>query len=149
MGFKEAVRTCLREKFFTLKGRASRSEYWYFSLFFFIYVLALFAILFAIGGLKSTSTGEFSKLLIVVFGIGAIGVIILYIPYITLMVRRFHDRGLSGWWVLAVVVLSSVPVVGFIVGIVSLVITVSKGTDGENKFGPDPLQAQNRADVFS
>lgn len=32
MGFKEAVRTCLN-KYATFSGRASRSEYWYFSLF--------------------------------------------------------------------------------------------------------------------
>ena len=65
------------------------------------------------------------------------------------MVRRYHDRNLSGWWVLGVMIGTNIPYVGVVIGIVSLVITILKGTEGENRFGPDPLQEQNSAEVFA
>ena len=46
MGFTEAIRTCLREKYFTFKGRASRSEYWYYTLFMFLVWMVLAAAFF-------------------------------------------------------------------------------------------------------
>lgn len=149
MGFKEAVRTCLREKYFTFSGRASRSEYWYYMLFVTLVWIALIAVIALVGGQDLFVYGDFGAvngLLIAIVMIVGIG---LYIPTISAMVRRYHDRNLSGWWVLGVMIGTNIPYVGVVIGIVSLVITILKGTEGENRFGPDPLQEQNSAEVFA
>lgn len=44
LSFGKAVSICLNKKYATFKGRARRSEYWYFALFEFI-VLAIATIL--------------------------------------------------------------------------------------------------------
>jgi uncharacterized membrane protein YhaH (DUF805 family) len=54
------------------------------------------------------------------------------LPGIAVSVRRLHDLDRSGWWLL----LAFVPVVGIIV---LLIWFCTKGTDGSNRFGPDPL----------
>ncbi|WP_152971180.1 DUF805 domain-containing protein, partial [Rhizobium ecuadorense] len=54
MGFTEAVRTVLKQKYATFSGRASRSEYWWFMLFYGLALLALiipaFVLAFAFSG---------------------------------------------------------------------------------------------------
>lgn len=149
MGFKEAVRTCLREKYFTFSGRASRSEYWWFVLFQILVSIALVGLFFMLGGVNSIQSGQMTTLSIIVMIVAGLLWLYLYIPFITVYVRRFHDYNLSGWWVLAVFVIGAVPYVGFVASIVAFVITVLKGTDGDNKYGPDPLREQGAADVFA
>lgn len=149
MGFQEAVRTCLREKYFTFSGRASRSEYWWYVLFQLLVMLVMVAVFFLFGGMQAIETGSFSTLNIIVSVLIGLVMIYIYIPYIAVYVRRFHDYNLSGWLVLAVFVLSNIPYVGFVISIAAIVVTCLKGTDGDNKYGPDPLQDQNSADVFA
>ncbi len=155
MGFKEAVRTCLREKYFTFRGRASRSEYWYYYLFILLVSVVYFLIIAALFGFNpppivgASRNIEFSTIQYVAFAVGGILAIYLYIPLLVAQVRRFHDRNLSGWWILAGIVVGFVPFVGIIASIAIFVITVLKGTDGDNKYGPDPLKVQNSADVFA
>ena len=72
--FIEAIQVCF-SKYFDGKGRASRSEFWYFALFTFI--------------LDAVT--------------GGIAVLFLLIPSITVQVRRLHDIGKSAWallWIL-------------------------------------------------
>lgn len=144
MTFSEAVRTCLREKYATFSGRASRSEYWWFFLAYMIAMVVLGALLALTGGFE----GNFN----IVSGIVGIALLIVFlgliIPVIAVTVRRFHDRNLSGWWYLGLVVLGMVPFVGIAASIASLVITILKGTEGPNNFGPDPLGAGD-AEIFS
>ena len=149
MGFKEAIRVCLREKYFTLSGRASRSEYWYFYLFAVLCWIAIAVLFFGIGGIRAFETGQFTAINYIVGAVGVIAFFYLLIPSITAQVRRFHDRGLSGWWVLLGMIFGNIPYIGTVVGIAMLVITILKGTDGDNKYGPDPLKMQNSADVFA
>lgn len=153
MGFKEAVRTCF-SKYFTLKGRAPRSEYWWFILFQYLVLIDMVAIMVMIaGGLEQLGddvmSGAMGTGFIVLAILFVIVFIALFIPAITVQVRRFHDRDLSGWWVLAAMILGQIPYIGFVVSIAVLVVTVMKGTEGDNRFGPDPLQVQNSADVFA
>ncbi|HHB81462.1 MAG TPA: DUF805 domain-containing protein, partial [Aliiroseovarius sp.] len=58
-----------------------------------------------------------------------------FLPNISVMVRRLHDTDRSGWWYWIVLV----PLIGFILLIVWF---ASKGTTGDNRFGPDPLGGQ-------
>lgn len=118
MEFSEAVRTVLTERYADFSGRAQRSEYWWFVLFYFLVALAVGAI----GAISETLGG----ILNVVVTLG------LLIPSIAVAVRRFHDMDRSGWWVLLVLI----PVIGTIV---LLIWFTQRGTDGPNRFGPDPL----------
>ena len=146
MGFKEAIRTCVRDKYATFSGRASRSEYWYF----FLFVILVASVLIGVGAVFSTgNSGQISTLSGIFFGAAGLFYLGMLIPMIAAGVRRFHDRNLSGWWYLGAMVAGAIPFVGIAASIAALVITVLKGTDGENKFGEDPLLVQNRADVFS
>ncbi len=149
MGFKEAIRTCVREKYITFSGRASRSEYWYFILFYFLVSVAFIALGVLLGGTSSVETGEMSTGLILTLALGTVVSLALFLPMIAVVVRRFHDRNLSGWWYLVSIIAGAVPFVGILASIAVFVITVLKGTDGENKFGPDPLVAQSGAEVFA
>ena len=76
--FVEAIKVCLT-KYVDGKGRASRSEYWYFALFTFIIDVAT----------------------------GGVAAILVLLPSITVSVRRLHDIGKSAWvllWVLLPVI---------------------------------------------
>ncbi|MBP2489427.1 uncharacterized membrane protein YhaH (DUF805 family) [Rhizobium leguminosarum] len=108
MGFTEAVRTVLKQKYATFSGRASRSEYWWFMLF---YVLTAFTISFVAGltGTFSGLQGGISALATVFLVIGGLFIVALILPLISLQVRRFHDRNMSGWWYLALVILRWFP----------------------------------------
>lgn len=119
MDFAQAVKTCLN-KYADFSGRAQRSEYWYFFLF-----LVIVDIVASV--LDSALFGDFSALYL-------IATLALIVPSIAAGVRRLHDTGRSGWWLL----LAFIPVVGAIVLIVFL---CQRGTAGPNQFGPDPLQA--------
>ncbi|PDT12394.1 DUF805 domain-containing protein [Rhizobium sp. M1] len=147
MGFTEAVRTVLKQKYATFSGRASRSEYWWFMLF---YVLALFplAILAFVLAFVTMSTGAPSPVhyTVVIWMLFALA---MFLPVISLQVRRFHDRNISGWWYLALFALGFIPYAVFVTFPVTIVISVLPGTEGPNKFGPDPLRPEARAEVFA
>ena len=71
-------------KYTDFKGRATRSEFWYFVLF--MYLASFF------GGIVDGFAGtEF---------VGSLVFIGLVIPYIAVAVRRMHDAGKSGWFML-------------------------------------------------
>ncbi len=135
-------------------GRSRRMEYWMFSLFSFILSIVLVMLMFAGGiGMETLagSTAPPQELgavfylgagLLAIFGLGSL------VPAIAVTVRRFHDRDMSGWWVLGFVVLGMIPLVGFIASLAQLVLMALPGTKGANRFGEDPLDP-NSADVFS
>ena len=86
MNFKDAIKTCLKKKYATFSGRASRSEFWFFSLFLIIaYVITIFLAAISL------------YLFIWVLGIFALAMII---PSIAVTVRRLHDVNKSGWFFL-------------------------------------------------
>jgi uncharacterized membrane protein YhaH (DUF805 family) len=129
-------------------------EYWMFTLFTLLVMLALLALMLA-GGFDlsafenpETVQAEPGPL----FWVGAIGIgvfsLATFIPSIAVNVRRFHDRDMSGWWVVGFAVLGALPYVGWIASIVNIVIMALPGTAGSNRFGDDPLDPMN-ADVFS
>ena len=51
---------------------------------------------------------------------------------ISFSIRRLHDMDKSGWWIL----LFLVPLANLILGIILL---VRSGTNGHNRFGPEPV----------
>ncbi|MFD0481309.1 DUF805 domain-containing protein [Kineococcus sp. GCM10028916] len=138
MGFTEAVKVCLR-KYVDFKGRARRSEYWFWTLAQGLVLLAVYAVLIAVtvatgalgsvddSGVATAGGGIVSGLVGLVFFVVALG---LFLPSLAVTVRRLHDTGRSGWWYL----ISLAP----FGGIVLLVFCVMDSTPGPNQFGPNP-----------
>lgn len=146
MGFKEAVNSVLKQNYANFQGRAARSEYWFFALFVFIVAAILTALLFATGDFNTQQVSGLGYVVIAILAVFYLGILI---PSIAVAVRRLHDRNMSGWWYLGFIVLSAIPFVGVVASIAMLVIFCLKGTDGDNRFGPDPLRPAARADIFA
>lgn len=147
--FGEAIKVCFT-KYITFKGRASRSEYWWFTLFT--------TLGSAVGGGLEAAMGNDGAAISGLFGLAT------FLPSLAVTVRRLHDTDRSGWWVggfyLAMVVfgfvvgiifaiasqtgdprntglglLSIFGIAIFAYGIAMLVFMVSRGTRGPNRFG--------------
>jgi len=146
MGFKEAIDSVLKQNYANFQGRAARSEYWFFALFVGIIAVVLTGLLM-LG--MNFQTGEITGLGYVIIAILVVFYLGVLIPSIAVAVRRLHDRNMSGWWYLGFIVLSAIPFVGIVASIAMLVIFCLKGTDGDNRFGPDPLRPSARADIFA
>lgn len=148
MGFGEAVSTCFR-KYVDFQGRARRSEYWYFALFNGLALIGLVIVGAIIGVLLSSYTTDSKNVII-----GAIVVlVVLYwlaivLPGLAVAVRRFHDLGVTGWFVLIFAVAGAIPFVGWIASIGQLIWFCMRGTEGENDYGPDPY-GPDITNVFS
>jgi uncharacterized membrane protein YhaH (DUF805 family) len=120
MTFGEAIRSGFNN-YVGFSGRAARSEYWYWVLFV-ILVSMVTAILDA-------ALFPFNQ----VSPLNSIAALVLLLPGIAVAVRRLHDMDHAGWWVLIA-----------LTGIGALALLVwfcFKGTDGPNRFGPDPMTA--------
>lgn len=113
-------------------GRATRGEYWSFVLFCWIFLLAPTILGLAIAGGDFYQYGDDpSAGAIVLWLLAGLAYLVFIIPSITVMIRRIHDLGLSGWLVL----LGFIPYVG---GLVLFVMSLVPGQKGSNKHGPDP-----------
>lgn len=132
MTLSESVQTCFA-KFTTWQGRATRSEYWYFTLFSFLCAIAA-AVLDNMLGTSFTftdpTTGQEASIFYGWFYL--IVALVNFLPGLAVLVRRLHDTDRSGWWYWIVLV----PLIG---AIMLLVWFCSRGTVGNNKFGSDPL----------
>jgi len=143
------------KRYAEFSGRSRRMEYWSFILLNVIVYIVLGGIMVA-GGFNLAAMSDPAAMSAAapgtVFYIGA-GLLGLYalailVPSIAVVVRRLHDRDMSGWWYLGVIVASMIPFVGFIAGIAFLVLMLLPGTPGPNRFGPDPKDPAS-AEVFA
>ncbi len=110
------------KKYAVFDGRAGRPEYWYFFLFNLIVSLVL-SIVDAIVG---TTSGGFG----VLSGLYSLAVLL---PAIGVGIRRLHDIGKSGWWLL----IGVIPIVGWII----LIVLAARESDGPNAYGVAPALA--------
>ncbi|MFF9395756.1 DUF805 domain-containing protein [Streptomyces griseoluteus] len=106
------------KKYAVFSGRARRQEYWMFFLFNLIITIVLAIVDAALD----------TQVLQIVYGLAVL------IPGLAVAVRRLHDTGRSGWWVL----ISLIPLVGFII---LLVFLASEGKPEANEYGPNPKYA--------
>jgi uncharacterized membrane protein YhaH (DUF805 family) len=130
MDFFQAIGSSL-SKYATFSGRACRSEYWFFRLFLFIInfvggmldktVLQDYSYAYTIGH-HVQHAGLLSMILMVVF----------FLPSMAVDFRRLHDVDRSAWWLLIALTL-----IGALFPL--LYWYCSRGTTGDNRFGPDPL----------
>ncbi len=112
----------VRNNYANFQGRARRKEYWMFTLFNILIIIAIIII----SGLIATALD--SPGIISIYLIYALGV---FIPGLAVAVRRLHDIGKSGWYYL-------VSLIPFIGGIWLLILLVTEGDRGSNEYGPDP-----------
>ncbi len=141
MTFMDSIKTCL-SKFVTWQGRATRSEYWYFTLFALLCYAAgavvdnvlgtTFKVLNPQTGLEQSMGYGYAYMLV---GLA------LVLPSLAVIVRRLHDTDRSGWWYW----IALIPLVGLIL---LLVWFCSRGTEGVNAYGPDPLGG-DQARIFN
>ena len=110
MTFGASIATCF-SKFADFRGRATRSEFWWFYLLNFVLLMATIGVDRS-GMLKATVH------------------LIFTLPTLAAAVRRLHDTDRNGWWLLLALTL---------VGVIPLVVWLaSKGSPGVNRYGPGP-----------
>ena len=123
MTFGEAIRSCY-SNYANFSGRASRSEYWFFTLYHFLLVLVcMMGFPFGLG-----------------YSLLSLSLLANFLPAISVLVRRLHDTNRSGWWYW----IALVPVVG---PILLLVWLCTRGTAGDNGYGSDPLMGSRLSSV--
>lgn len=111
---KKSVETVVLKNYVNFEGRATRPEYWWFTLAYAI-VNIILSLIPRAGTILS----------------GFLGLAVL-IPSIGVAVRRLHDINKSGWWLL----IALVPIVGYIIVILWF---VKPSDNGENQYGERPI----------
>lgn len=132
MNIQDSVKICL-SKYTEFKGRASRSEYWFWCLFVILATLASMILDQILGTNFKIDDGYGGEIASPYGYVYLLVVLGLFLPGLSVTVRRLHDVGKSGWFYLIVLI----PIVGFIV---LLVWFCQQGTNGDNQYGPNPLR---------
>lgn len=153
MSFIQSITTCFK-KYVTFKGRARRSEYWWFAILNYIPSIAISylfswkleqrselesqisgalfdqekqdAILAQASAVDSTFTTWACILGIIM--------LLLLLPSLAALTRRLHDTGRSGWMIWLLII----PVVNFVMAIVIFIWTILDSKPEDNKYGPSP-----------
>ena len=112
-------------------GRASRQEFWMFVLFNLLFAMAWAFVAGLLTGLLGDSFDHDSDRLIFMYKLIAIYYAVTTVPAMAVGVRRLHDTGRSGWWML----IGLVPLVG---GIWLIVLMCSDDNPGDNRYGSPP-----------
>lgn len=115
------------KKYVVFSGRASRKEFWMFTLID-ILVLVLLSVIEQAAGLEVSGSGILTAL----YTLGT------FLPRLAVMIRRLHDIGSSGWSYLMILI----PFIGVVILILR---AAQAGQPGENKYGPDPKGATTPA----
>lgn len=105
-------------------GRSRRTAYWMFVLFNVLAIILANVIDNVLGLAGDGGYGPLSM----IYGLA------VFLPGLALAIRRLHDTGRSGWWML----ISFLPLIGLIVLIVFF---VQDSQPGSNQYGPNPKES--------
>jgi len=108
------------KKYAVFQGRARRKEYWMFTLFNIIIAMA-------IGFVSGLADAVFETGVVLSLATNAVYSLAILIPATAVSIRRMHDLGGSGWWIL--------------VPVVNLVFMFLDSQSGDNEYGPNPKAA--------
>lgn len=117
----------MKENYSNFSGRARRKEYWMFVLF--VYIVLIIAVFLdgALGLCFDMGYGVVSP-----YGwITVLAYLLHFIPSLGVAVRRLHDVGKSGWFLL----ISFIPIIG---GIWLLILLCADGDVADNAYGSNP-----------
>ena len=109
----------VRDNYATFQGRATRKEYWMFFLFSLIIMFGLAIFEGFIGMFPYTE----ESVLINIYSVA------VFLPSWAVGVRRMHDTGRSGWFLL--------------IPIYNLLVLITESDEGGNKYGPHPITGSN------
>lgn len=123
----------MTSRYATFSGRARRKEYWAFALFWII-VLVQFAIVALASGDGASGADDAEPSAAAVIASLALGLFAVasFIPILAVTVRRLHDLGMSGWWLLLLLIPGAGSVASIIIGLIP-------GQPGDNRFGASPI----------
>ena len=116
------------KKYAVFTGRARRAEFWYFVLFNFIVSMVLQMLFGSVA--ETAEDGAASPLAF----LPVLYTLVILLPSLAVAIRRLHDTGRSGWWIL----IALIPLVGTIV---LIVFYVQDGDAGDNAYGTNPKAA--------
>jgi uncharacterized membrane protein YhaH (DUF805 family) len=123
------------------RGRASRSEYWWWVVFGIFVDLVLAAVGRLI--LHSGSTVAAERVLV---WIQIIVALVFFVPQLAVATRRLHDMGFSGSWLFLIlpvfVPIRLIALIGFICVIVLNVFLAMPSQQQDNKYGPPPRKGK-------
>jgi uncharacterized membrane protein YhaH (DUF805 family) len=128
MSFNDAVTNCLINNFIGFDGRASRSEFWFWLLFTFVAGM----ITGIIDGLVFGWEVEDPMWITDVFSL------IIFLPGLAVNVRRLHDVGQSGWWVLSAILVLPILLLFYW--------AIIEGDANPNEYGEVPTNTLARED---
>ncbi len=122
----------VRDNYANFSGRAQRVEYWMFVLIN-VVISVVLSIVEQTAGLTSEpdALGQTQGYLTPIYSL------IVLIPSMAVTIRRLHDVGKSGWWILIALTC---------IGVIPLLIWyISEGTPGDNQYGPNPREIDGPA----
>ncbi len=128
MTFSESIKTVYGQ-YATFSGRATRSEYWWFVLFVFIVNFLCGALIEYSLEIEGYSAVIPWSVVYVIF------ILVNILPSLALQVRRLHDTGNSGWWIL----IGLAPYIGTLVLLIFSLIE----SKGDNEYGPNPFSEED------
>lgn len=105
-------------KYAVFDGRARRKEFWFFTLINFLAYIVL----------------EVVDNILGLYILAAAYSLAIFIPNIAVSVRRLHDTGRSGWWLL----IGLIPIIG---AIVLIIFWIQDSQVGNNQYGANPKEA--------
>ena len=130
---------------FGFSGRANRAKWWLVTVINVVIIAVLTGV-----AVVGDSVALWVGFVIVLFA--------LWVSSVAIAIKRLHDRGKSGWWVLVFIFVPGLlqglgsrlgdPVPMMILGLAGLAISIwalvelgfLRGTQGDNAYGPDPLR---------
>jgi len=141
-----------RNLYAAIAGRSSRTQFWLFTLYYVVGIIAFYAL---IGGIAAANFFAASQGRInpVAMASSMGSVFLIAIPFslwiyptglaqLALSCRRMHDQNRSSWYLL----IGFIPFLGWLVVLILLLLP---GTQGANRYGPDPREAETTSAVFS
>ena len=118
MRMVSSFKNVVMNNYANFNGRLGVAEFWWFYLLDILIMLAILIVAFAI---FRTRDGAMV--------LGGIYTLILLLPLFAAEVRRLHDTGISGWWLL----LSLIPYLG---GFIVLILLMMPSKPAGERFGP-------------
>ena len=114
------------KKYMVFTGRSRRTEYWTFTLI----NIGISVILSVLGGILGSIAGILGSIVSIV---SMLFFLAMLLPGIAVGIRRLHDTGRSGWFLL----IGLIP----LVGLVLIYFLVLDSQPGSNQYGPNPKEA--------
>jgi uncharacterized membrane protein YhaH (DUF805 family) len=132
MDFITSIKTCF-VKYVDFTGRASRSEFWYFTLFILIISICVEIVDASLAGQNFWSYDGFGP-------VYWIFNVLIFLPSLAVGIRRLHDINKSGWWLLLFFT---------VIGIIPLTYWYVKQSDqSSNNFGNPTSEIQEEQKTF-